>query len=85
MEDRVYTVARLAEHWSCSETFVRDEIKRGRLEAHRFGAKLIRIRPEAVATYEASAASAVQPLATPPVGANSPDSPSMDVCSRILD
>ncbi len=54
-DDRPYTVARLAEHWSCSETFVRDEIRRGRLIAQRFGGKLIRIRAEAVAAYEQAA------------------------------
>lgn len=56
MKPSVYTVASLAERWSCSETFVRDEIRRGRLAAFRLGDKLIRIRLEAIAAYENNAA-----------------------------
>lgn len=56
MSDRPYTVARLAERWDCGETFVREEIRRGRLAACRYGTKLIRIPVEAVVTYETAAA-----------------------------
>ena len=52
MTEKPYTVARLAEHWGCSDTFVYSEIERGNLPAFRLGGKLIRIRPEAVEAYE---------------------------------
>lgn len=55
MSDRPYTVARLAERWDCGETFVREEIRRGRLEACRYGSKLIRIPAGAVEDYERQA------------------------------
>lgn len=52
---RPFTVARLADHWGTSETFVYDQIRAGRLKAMRFGGKLIRIKPEAVDEYEREA------------------------------
>lgn len=50
----VLTVAMLAERWGTSDTFVYDEIKRGRLRAFKLGGKLIRIRVDAVEQYEAA-------------------------------
>lgn len=55
--ERPFTVARLAEHWQVSDTFVYDEIKAGRLEAFRLGGKLIRVSAKAVVEYEDRAAS----------------------------
>jgi len=55
MTARPLSVAELAAHWGCSDTFVYDQIKAGRLKAMRFGGKLLRIRPEAVEEYECRA------------------------------
>lgn len=52
MSARPYTVASLAEHWGCSDTFVYDELHAGRLQGFKLGRKLWRIRPEAVEEYE---------------------------------
>lgn len=49
---RPFTVAKLAEHWEVSETFVYDQIKAGRLRAIRLGGKLLRIKPDAVEDFE---------------------------------
>lgn len=56
MDDRPYTVARLAERWECSDAFIYSEIKRGALRAKRFGGKLIRIPVSAVEEYEGETA-----------------------------
>ena len=56
MDERPYTVARLAERWEVSDTFIYSEIKRGNLRAMRYGAKLIRIPAAAVYEYEGDAA-----------------------------
>lgn len=66
------TVTMLAERWGTSDTFVYDEIKRGRLRAFRLGAKLIRIRLDAVEEYEA--AGIVQAEAPAPLPDQSPRS-----------
>ncbi|RVT93747.1 DNA-binding protein [Sphingomonas crocodyli] len=50
-----FTVAKLAEHWDVSDTFIYTEIHAGRLKAMRFGGKLYRIKPEAVEEYECRA------------------------------
>lgn len=64
MTEKPYTVAQLAEHWGVSDTFVYDEINRGRLGHLRLGGKLLRVPVSAVAEYEARAA--VEPNAAPP-------------------
>jgi len=55
MNERPYTVATLAQRWGCSDTFIYDQIKAERLQAMRFGGKLLRIKPEAVEEYECRA------------------------------
>lgn len=50
--ERLYTVATLAERWDTSDTFVYDEINRGRLGHLRLGGKLIRIPRACVEEYE---------------------------------
>ena len=50
-----YTVAQLAAHWQCRDTFVYDRINGGELPAFRLGGKLLRIRRQAVEDYEGRA------------------------------
>jgi len=49
---QVYTVAGLAALWGVSDQFIYDEIRRGKLNAMRFGGKLLRVRRDAVEEYE---------------------------------
>lgn len=46
-----FTIETLAAHWSCSESFVRNLIKDGKLNYFRLGI-LIRIKPEEVEKFE---------------------------------
>ena len=53
MQEKPYTVAALAEHWQCSDTFIYDLLNSGQLEGFKLGGKLWRIKPGAVEAYEA--------------------------------
>ncbi|WP_442980989.1 helix-turn-helix domain-containing protein [Rhizobium sp. T136] len=48
----VFTPARLAERWECSERHVRNLISSGQLRCFRLGGKLIRIKEEDVERFE---------------------------------
>ena len=48
----IFTPARLADRWDCSERHVRNMIERGELAAFRLGEKLLRIRLEDVEAFE---------------------------------
>lgn len=47
-----YTPKTLAQRWKCSAHLVRNEIRRGRLSAFRYGGKLFRISAAEVVAYE---------------------------------
>ena len=51
MTKRPYTVARLAEHWDCSDQHIYDEIAAGRIHCFRIG-RLIRIPASEVERIE---------------------------------
>jgi excisionase family DNA binding protein len=70
--DRPYTVAGLAVHWGCSDQFIYDLVKAGKLRALRLGPRLIRIEQEAVIDYEARSVEVV-PEAPAPDGRSSAD------------
>jgi len=52
---RAYSVAKLAEHWGVSTTFIYNLLNSGELEGIKLGDKLWRIRAEAVERYEDAA------------------------------
>ncbi|MBB4001625.1 helix-turn-helix domain-containing protein [Aurantimonas endophytica] len=55
MQPNAYTPATLAKRWNCSETLVRNLIRRKELESFKFGGKLIRVSHKSVVAYEAAA------------------------------
>lgn len=57
------TVANVADHWGCSDTFVYAQIEAGLLVSFKLGAKLIRIKQCEVEAYELR--SIVVPKVTP--------------------
>lgn len=77
----VLTVAMVAAHWQCSDTFVYDQIKAGRLEAMRFGSKLLRIRREAVEAYEAAM---LDTAPEPPVMPQLQSAPDASTVARLI-
>lgn len=48
----VYTPETLAEHWKCSANHIRNLIRRGKLNGHKYSDKLIRITAAVVVAYE---------------------------------
>lgn len=52
MQEKPYTVAQLAAHWQCSDTFIYDLLSAGRLPGFKLGGKLWRISARAVERYE---------------------------------
>ncbi len=52
MSARIFTPARLAKEWDCSERHIRNLINRGELRHFRLGGKLLRIPAEAVEEFE---------------------------------
>ena len=61
MSDYPFTVAMLAERWSCSRQHIIDLIDAGDLRAFRLGAKLLRISAEEVARWESGAGATTDP------------------------
>ncbi|WP_394092478.1 helix-turn-helix domain-containing protein [Xanthobacter autotrophicus] len=49
--NKVYSPTTLAEAWGCSAQHIRNLIRRGELEAIRFGPKLYRITEQAVGEF----------------------------------
>lgn len=52
MDKPIYTVADLAERWSCSTDLVYDLIHRGDLKSFKIGKSAVRIRAEEVTRFE---------------------------------
>lgn len=48
----IYMPETLAEHWKCSANHIRNLIRRGELNGHKYGDKLIRITAAVVVAYE---------------------------------
>jgi len=69
------TVAMLADHWGCSDTFVYSQVSAGTLKSFKLGGKLIRIRQSDVEAYEQRAATVVDgpaPVAAMPAHESPP-------------
>jgi excisionase family DNA binding protein len=47
-DETVYTPEEIAEYAKCSASFVRREIRRGRLRGHKLGGKLLRVKGKEV-------------------------------------
>lgn len=79
---RNLTVGMVAERWGVSDTFVYDEINRGRLKAFKLGKKLLRVKPEWIDEYETGAGRDAPPLPEDPP--TKPDKPSPAEVGRIV-
>lgn len=52
MRTSAYTVAELAEHWSCTKHVIYEMIRSGQLHSFQLNGKLLRITSEEVEKYE---------------------------------
>ena len=74
----MYSPATLADRWGCSSQHIRNLIARGDLKAFKIGAKLYRIRGEAVEEYERCSSGLAE------AAASSSPSPDADPAESVI-